>query len=402
MTNKRIKKLETIADIVSKLPSYCSAAFTEMYVDNNGQYRLCCHAKPNPVLKQYTSDSILPFEYFLSKEMENIRDSMLEGKHIPDCEKCNLLEKYGKYSYRHKYIARDGFITDIQEKTINLKLRISGSFCNLACYMCNPVNSTTKRNELNKIFDIDNTLNVFTTGMKNAKSVKHAQWNDIVTNILENIHLIKIIHMTGGETLQLPKYWEFLDLIPDKHAKELILTHDTNLTKITYNNRHVSDNAKRFKSFNLSISCDHILDKLSWIRYPINVEEFEDNLQEVILDKNINKNINCTVSILNIDDLFEIRDYYKNKFKVDVLFECMVVSPKELSISNLPEKLKDVYKEKYKNDFEFILAELNKPADLKLFDKGLKYCDKLSAHRQFNFRVLWKDWLEKVTTYKDQ
>jgi len=399
MANNRIKNFETIANIVSKLPSYCSAAFAEMYVDNSGQYRLCCHAKPNPALKKYTSDSVLPFEYFLSKEMENIRDAMLEGKHIPDCEKCNLLEKYGKYSYRHKYIARDGFITDIQEKTINLKLRISGAYCNLACYMCNPVNSTTKKNELNKIFEIDNTLNVFTTGMGGAKGIKHAQWNDIVANILENIHLIKTIHMTGGETLQLPKYWEFLDLIPNEYAKELILTHDTNLTKITYNNRHVSDNAKRFKSFHLSISCDHILDKLSWIRYPIDVKEFENNLQEIVLDKNINKDINCTVSILNIDDLFEIRDYYKNKFNVNVKLECMVVSPKELSISNLPEKLKDVYKEKYKNDFEFVLAELNKPADPKLFDRGLKYCDKLSAHRQFDFRVLWKDWLEKVKDY---
>ena len=396
-----IQKHKDLIELKEKFKgtSYCSAAFTEIYAGSNGKYRLCCHAKANNNLAKYTSDTTLPFEYFLSKEMEKIRDDMLEGKQISDCIKCHELEKHDGVSYRHKYIFRDGYLTDVQERSINLKLRISGSFCNLACYMCHPVNSTTKRNELKEIYDFADASNIFNSKESPAIAVKHDQWHSIMNNILDNIHLVKIIHMTGGETLQLPKYWEFLEKIPDEHAKHLELAHDTNLTKLKYKNHHVLDNAKRFKSFHLSVSCDHISDKLSWIRYPINVQEFENNLSEIKQSNDITSKINCTVSILNIDDLFEIRDYYQNKFNIEFSADCLVIKPIELSIANLPQKLKDEYIEKYKDDFPLIIAELNKPSNKSLFNKGLEYCDRLSAHRNFDFRILWKDWLKKVKDY---
>ena len=59
------------------MDTYCAAAFTQIYADNASRYRLCCHANVNPDIIKYNTNNCNPFEYFLSDEMEQIRDDML-------------------------------------------------------------------------------------------------------------------------------------------------------------------------------------------------------------------------------------------------------------------------------------------------------------------------------------
>ena len=53
------------------------------------------------------------------------------------------------------------------------------------------------------------------------------------------------------------------------------------------------------------------------MRYPIDVEEFENNLVEAW--PNVCQ-IACTVQLLNVNDLPEIKDYYEKKYKIPVSF----------------------------------------------------------------------------------
>ena len=154
--------------------------------------------------------------------------------------------------------------------------------------------------------------------------------------------------MTGGEPLQLPKYWEFLEKIPEKHSKNIRVSQDSNLTNIHYKNKSIMDIAPKFEKFHVGVSVDHYGDKLSYMRYPINVEKFEHNLRE-ISEYNVYYKANCTVSILNVDDILQIKDYYTNNFnlKDKISFHNIVRGPAYLSIRNLPQKMKDEYIEKY-------------------------------------------------------
>ena len=43
--------------------SYCPMAFREIYVDNGGRYRLCCHASQREDLKKYIV-YVLPSTYY--------------------------------------------------------------------------------------------------------------------------------------------------------------------------------------------------------------------------------------------------------------------------------------------------------------------------------------------------
>ena len=390
---KSYKKSRLLA---SQVPaSYCPAAFREIYSASDGNYKLCCHANKSPELKRLNENKVLPFEYFMSKEMDKIRSDMMEGNDIPECAKCHGLEKSGNISPRYNWLDKCGLISTVDK--VDLKLRISGSFCNLGCYMCGPTNSSTRRKVFDEIYDKNDDMR--SHFYFDSFTFKHTHWNNVVANILENIHLVNKIHMTGGEPLQLPKYWEFLDSIPKDIAKNIKLSHDTNLTKIRYKNHSIHSTIDKFKEVSYSVSCDHVGDKLAWIRNPIDVKEFENNLEE-LCETSADKRIQVSIGILNIDDLFQIRDYYKNKFGMEVRLENMVVRPELLSIRNLPKELKNLYIDRY-NEHPFIVAELKKDSS-GLYDKALKYCDDLSSNMENDFRVIWKDWLEYVDSFRLQ
>ena len=133
------------------------------------------------------------------------------------------------------------------------------------------------------------------------------------------------------------------------------------------------------------------------IRYPIDIKKFEANLVEA---KPIIKQLNCTVSLLNVFDLNEIWDYYWNKFRIKTTFANIVRGPEFLSIRNLPPKDKDMLLEKYKDfkDFSYIENELKLPKQAELI-RMKNYNDKLSANRtwpganrKFDWRELWNEF----------
>ena len=304
-------------------------------------------------------------------------------KKIDACNVCYKLEENGGESYRTgKYKRRYGI--DSEHNKLGLKLRIHGSFCNLSCYMCHPYNSSTRRNELKTIYG-HNELKKWSVGYQ---PVKHKQWNDIVKDILDNIHLVSYMNITGGEPLQLPKHWEFLDRIPKEHAKHITLTYDTNLTELKYKNYSIFDYVNKFEKIVLGVSCDHYGKKLEWMRYPINRMKFESNLKEA---SSLIKQLNCSISLLNILEINEIYDYYWYEFYTPTTFVNIVTDPKILSIRNLKQETKNMLLEKYKKllDFNYIKSELLlEPVDIG-HKKMKKYCDDLSKHRNFNWREFW-------------
>ena len=384
--------------------TYCPLLFNEIYADSSAQYRLCCHAKITKELFQYSSQTHTPFEYFNSPEMEDKRNLVLAGKELRECKKCYEMEYLTGQSYRTKAFKDLPYTIDKDtgEKNINwpididkvtLKLRINGTYCNLSCYTCIPYNSSSRRNEMNEIYP---------EGWKWGRtfaSIKSKEWDLIVNDIIENIDKVSVMHITGGEPLQLPKHWEMLNRIPDEYAKQIELHYDTNFTKLQYKNQHVRDIENRFKLVYWGISCDHYGEKLEYIRYPINVEEFENNLLDTKDFKF--KGINVTTSILNIEDLLQIKEYYVNNFNLVVKFTSVVMAPKILSIRNLPEKKKEVLINLYKNrkdragndEFIYVISELKKSGNSHNLKEGIKYIRKLSKHRNMNHVDLWPQYI---------
>ena len=190
---------------LKKNKSFCIYAFKEIYSDNNGRYGLCCHARPwcdfskwegdkhfsQPKLKSglenIRTHNTTPFEYFKSPEMEKDSNKMLSGEKIDNCKTCYVMEDRGYKSYRRSYYPETSS-SDISLRNIALKLRITGSYCNLGCYMCFPHNSSTRRNELNEIYgSFKKSDNDFS---RDYVGLNYTQLNKCLDDIIKNIHLI--------------------------------------------------------------------------------------------------------------------------------------------------------------------------------------------------------------------
>ena len=378
--------------------SYCPLIFNEIYADNSGEYRLCCHAKSTKTSQKYKSQNHKPFDYFMSNEMEDKRNKVLSGEKLPECATCYRQEEHGDESYRKKKIRHYKNKLPTHVDKVTLKLRINGSYCNLSCYMCIPYNSSTRRNEMNKIYP--EGWDFFSSSK--FESVKHKEYDMIVNDIIDNIEKVNKIHITGGEPLQLPKHWELIERIPPEHAKNIELVYDTNLTELRYKNHSVFEIEDKFKSVIWGVSCDHYQDKLSWIRYPIQVKQFEKNLKEM-LDNGFRIDLNCTISILNIFDLWNIYKYYRDNFGLHMNFNSIVNTPNFLSIKNLPRKTKNKLLEYYKmplydrrgiDRFQLIRTHLKLDGDETLLNQAFDYIERLSANRNFDWKKLWPDFLK--------
>ena len=369
--------------------TYCPLIFNEIYADSSGEYRLCCHARTTTVSRKYKSQTHKPFEYFNSPEMEEKRNAVLCGEKLPECIKCYTMEESTGTSYRTKALKKlKNKMPPLSVDKVTLKLRINGTFCNLSCYMCIPYNSSTRRNEMNKIYP--EGWDFFSES--DYVSVKSKEWYLIVNDIIDNIERVDTIHITGGEPLQLPKHWEMLDLISEEHAKNIELQYDTNFTELRYKNHSVWDIENKFKRIHWGISCDHYGKKLEYIRYPIDIKKFEANLRET---KDFQtRNLNCTTSLLNVEDLISIKDYYKQNFNIEVKFTSVVMTPKILSIRNLPEEKKQQLINRYEHipEFAYVLSELKKEGNSTDLKAGIEYMKKLSKQRNMNHAELWPQY----------
>ena len=373
---------------------YCAYPFSEIFSDNASRYRLCCFAKVNKSIEKYDAINTLPFDYFLSDEMEQIRQDLMEGKRVQGCEYCYKLEDDGKPSprtqkYNHKFRMK------AEVDKVDLKLRIGGSLCNLGCYMCIPYNSSYRRQELkqsgiDKLWEaatfsdaiedevFEGIGDSFDVGPRNVSS---RRFDEIVDNIIENIDRVGHIKFIGGEPVIIPRMWEIMDRIPNDAAKNISISFQTNLTKLHYKNHSIFDMRAKFKSLWMNVSSDHYGERLKWIRYPIDVDEFERNLVDA---KNLLSGIVCTTSILNVNDLFEIKNYYEDNFGLPVHFGNVASNPAMLSCKNVKNKEELIAKYQDK-EFEVVRAELTKDSDEKQFKQAMDYCLSLSKYRKMDF-----------------
>tara|TARA_B100000780_G_scaffold166059_1_gene116182 strand:+ start:5884 stop:7077 length:1194 start_codon:yes stop_codon:yes gene_type:complete len=373
--------------------TYCPVMFDTIYSSNNSDtYNLCCYATSGLALdEKFKQSTHTPFEFFLSPEMDDLRDKVLKGTKINQCTRCYSEEETYGYSsrtrYLHQYENGKGYLPK-EVGRIDFKLRHFGNYCNLSCIMCNPWNSTTRAKELKD----SNTLKYVTQGYNEFyyENLNYDTYQTFKKSVIDNIHLIDSFLITGGEPLQMPKVWQFLmQDIPEEYSKKISLIFDTNCTKLTYKNYDFTDLVDRYKEAKLNVSCDNVGDKLAFQRHPIDVDEFENNLMSY--NKHIHR-IQVSVSLLNVFDLDHIYKYYQDNFNLSVSSNSYVVGPEILSVRNLKTEIKKELMHRYQHldthDKLFFNELLKNPSRT---SKGMtvKYLDKISKFRNMDWREIW-------------
>ena len=376
-------------DIKNK-DAYCDALFSEVYTNPNGNYRFCCFAQMVPSKYVMNSKTHPPFEWFKSDYMEEVRNDVLQGIKHPACNACWKMEEAGGESFRTMRYNKHSY-TDIADIKLNLAL---SNACNLSCYMCGPENSTTKYKEMVEVFGKNSPESKASHGL--GFSLKRDNYKRLKKDILDHISYIKAINLIGGEPMMIPEVWDLLESISSADAKNIQLCWITNMTKVGYKNYSLEDIIRKFKKVSFNVSCDHYGIKESWIRYPIDITSFENNLKRY---REYISQIQVTVGMLNGTDLIEIRDYYNSNFELNVDFTNLVFSPTKnhsVSIRSFPKEHKLLLIDKYKDDSDFklvveaLLSSLDDDCE-ETYKKNIDFCQRLSDHRKFQFKDIWKN-----------
>jgi hypothetical protein len=148
--------------------TFCILPWMHLAVMPEGTTRLCCFAgQPIEVNGAPASVQTHAMEaIWNSPHMRQVRQRMLEGKHVSDCSACYLAEKQGGFSQRVHSNTRwaqqlgDHYLDRVHEASshdhvvaefpLSYQL-IPGNNCNLKCRMCFPVySSRIERDEVHR------------------------------------------------------------------------------------------------------------------------------------------------------------------------------------------------------------------------------------------------------------
>lgn len=400
-----------MTDIAMTPDTFCVMPWINLSTDVNGSLRPCCKfAQPGPTneyqlpnMKDDTIDVLWNHQGF-----QNLRQAFLDGIQPKECHQCWEEESAGIKSMRQSFskgldLSKIEFNPITNSGPIAFDLKLS-NVCNLKCRICGPTASSTLFKEHkerygfrivedksdwmykseywleNKFFDTDN--------------------EEVFVNWLKDLQHLEI---TGGEPMTSPENLKLLKTLDDLNlSKNITFLMNTNATIV---NDKVLQYIKKFKYAQVFLSIDDINNRYEYQRFPGNFKTIEDNLKQYkkLQDENSNVSITIFPTISNFN-IFYLEEIYKwlNEQGVRHFFNILHYSSYNC-IKNLPQRVKNILIEKYKNSkverIHELLNFLNQPGldELDLFFNEVNEVDKI---RDQKFEIEFNEWYKVLTNAK--
>ena len=300
-TNKHINYQEewlskkALDPYAKSLPGkFCPAPFSSLYIQTNGNYRVCCvyqgitegtmevgNIKNNSLKEMWNFDSIC-----------KLRQELINGKNSRGCIKCWKTEDAGGFSHRKHLIGKLGpFIPKMLEeydhttgkmKTFRIRWLdiLWSNICNFACSTCGPRFSNTWGKFAKKFltepvldYDVGSGMGMHLEKKQTIEndyviSSMHQDSNIIneVLNVMPDLHEI---HFNGGEPLMQSENYRIMQELIDKKYHKLRLWFHTNGTILNYKGQKVLDIWAKMppECIKITNSCDGMGAKGEYIRY---------------------------------------------------------------------------------------------------------------------------------------
>ena len=226
---------------------FCPNPFIYLTNSLEGSVKFCCLAH-----RGINDDNGKPFEsgkanindIWNSKDLNNVRQSMIDNIPVKECEVCYKLEKMGGGSLRTDLMAywmngngREKFEKAMAEynakqsmtSPVSIEIR-SGSICNLKCRMCYPTASILIEKEFNKLRRKEPQW-VKISNDPGSSQVDHDKYFSEVVNHFEHLDILRF---SGGEPfLNDTTNAIIAEAARTGHSKHIDLFVNTNFTKIT-------------------------------------------------------------------------------------------------------------------------------------------------------------------------
>lgn len=352
---------------MSNKDTWCIYPFVHLATFTNGDITPCCVARSYKGLNLH---DITLEQAWNHSSVKDVRQRMLNGETVRNCQDCYNAEEHGVDSHRtssnrvfeKEYgLTKEHFVSselDIS-KLITLDLRL-GNTCNLKCVMCRPNESHKWYDDILELKQIDlpkivsDDISYKTNYNRNDYNwVNNKLFWDNIDTILPNI---REFIFGGGEPFMLKEVKALLQKAVDMDlAKNLTIRFHTNGTYLTANDFKL---LQHFKRIQLMFSVDGVDEVNYFLRFPAEWKKVIDTINEnEKYGKNIESYILCSltgVSAFYLDQLYDfVYEQKWNKLPIENIILGRVHNPVYLN----PQTLDDNRKQLIKNKWENILSK---------------------------------------------
>ena len=307
-----------------KSDSFCVHPWTNLLVNNPGNYDFCC-IKHRNTIKGEDGQTLLvdngdtPEEAWNATSIRNARKAMLNGEKLDICKNCWHQESVGKESYRTRhnneweqrlgkeelerriqYSLDNDYTVDTTPDYLDLRL---GNICNLKCRMCNPWNSNQIEKEHNNIKTNNKYADIWsrqTDSNINIPDLKNdwVEGDELWRQLNSYIPKLKKVYFTGGEPTLVEDVYNFMKEIIDMGYQDKIdIMFNTNCTNLQ---PRFIEKLSKFRKVQINASIDAYGETNNYIRYPSNWKAIDKNIQAIAELPNVHLDISPVIMIYNV------------------------------------------------------------------------------------------------------
>ena len=272
---------------------YCAAPWRGLHINPRGDVKTCCAGDPNMLgnLNTQTIEEILH-----GPVMQEIRQSIRQGKSHAYCYNCVQSERYGR-SERNwhndvspEFDCQTALDTEYLPTLIDVRWNIT---CNLSCNYCGD-KCSSKWAALKQI---------------PFKSGARPYYEQVCDYLEKHKESIREVALVGGEPLLLPENERLLDVIPE----DCIVTLITNMSVDLADNKVFKKLVNR-KKVGWSMSFDNIDKRFEYVRYGGSGPLLVDNILKIkkLFTQGQWGGIHAVYNIYNATRLTELVDWAKH------------------------------------------------------------------------------------------
>lgn len=268
--------------------TFCVYPWINLHTNTDGRCKLCCHVYGEDYIKVDNQDAVLgktPFDEIWNGDyMSDVREKMLSGRTVKECQRCYDHEDKGLESSRQwankMFPIQNAEVFD----PTHLELRL-GNHCNLKCNSCWSVSSDQLYKERKKIMSQQSVPKWLSEQWNHEiNSVEQFDWQWFETKEFRNFvdrvaPYLKRLYLTGGEPTLIEANKYVLDKIVESGNRDCHVAWTTNMTTWP---ETFYDKLDFFKTSEIQMSIDGYREHNSYIRYPTDWKKVEQNFQKAL------------------------------------------------------------------------------------------------------------------------
>lgn len=336
--------------------SFCMLAWAGINIEPNNRVTPCCEFAN--ALGDASQQSLS--EIWNSQGWKKLRQDMLAGIPITECDACYQKEKMGRDTLRKssnrlltdQINLIDQTQVDGQLDTFNLQywdIRYN-NLCNLACRSCSPSASSSW-------YQPAQALGLITQA-KSPILLAGSNEHDIFGQIIQHIDHVKQIYFAGGEPSMIEQFYKILELLDSRGRNDVALCYNINMSRLQLKNKSLLDLWKRFPKVSIGASLDGENQRGEYLRQGLDWKDVLENRQQMMAQcPHIDFYVTATVSVLNV---LHLPDFHKSwvaqnllkpeDFNIQILFD-----PVYLRIDHSPMAMKEKIKKVYERHLEWLI-----------------------------------------------